>query len=128
MNSKIIAQLNSWRTDRNISKPLGPEVFEKAIEEEVDEYTEACRGKDANEQVDAIADISIFCLNELLNMGYNPELVIKKAIAHIVNRKQDPTQKADWEANGPSGKWKKSSSQDPETLYQPNYSVCKLGK
>ena len=123
MNNKITAQLSKWRSDRNMKEPLGPKEFEVAIESEVDEYTTAWRKEDTNEQIDAIADITIFCLGELLAMGYSPELVLKKTIAHISDRNQDPAQKLEWERNGPSGKWAKDSSKIQD---QPDYSVCKL--
>jgi hypothetical protein len=129
MNDKIKSQLRKWREERNIKLPLGADQnFERAIEEEVDEYTTAVRLNDTHGKIDAIVDIMVFCENELALEGYDSTLCLKQVMKHLNCREQDAEQKADWEKNGPSGKWKKSLKQDPETLYQPDYSVCKLAK
>jgi len=125
MNNKVTSQLRKWRSDRNMKEPLGPKEFEASIESEIDEYTAAWRKKDIDEQVDAIADITIFCLGELMAMGYSPELVLKKTISHISERQQDPKQKEEWDVKGPSGKWEKDASVKSN---MPNYSICKTGQ
>ena len=63
--------------------------------------------------------------------GYNLDLALKLTVKHISSRQQDPKQKARWEKQGGNikgEKWLKNKNQDPETIYQPDYSKCKLPK
>ena len=115
--------LSQWRKDRNITAPQG--TFVPMIKEELQEYLDASSEHD---QVDALADIMVFTANELALMGYDLDLVMKQVVKHISSRQQDPIQFAEWHVNGPNGKWKKDPSQDPSTLYEPDYTCCKLNK
>lgn len=114
--------LRVWRKVRNIGAPQGK--FVEMIEEELQEYKDATT---VEERIDAIADIIVFATNECEVEGYDVDLVMKQVVKHISARVQDPEQVVDWLNNGPSGKWRKNPNQDPSTLYEPNYSLCKLG-
>ena len=118
--------LTQWRKDRNITATQG--TFVPMIQEELQEYTDASLDSDEHGMVDALADIMVFTANELALMGYDLDLVMKQVVKHISSRQQDPAQAHIWDTHGPSGKWEKDSSQDPSTIYEPDYSVCKLNK
>jgi len=53
-----------------------------------------------------------------------PELALKQVARHISARCIDPAKKADWDA-GKLDKWPKDPNQDPATLYEPDYNVCR---
>jgi len=44
----------------------------------------------------------------------------------LVIHKQDPQQAIEWGNSGKSGKWQKDRNQPVDTIYQPNYNLCKL--
>lgn len=123
---KWVDSLRKWRADRNIVSPQG--VFVESITEELEEYNIAVAAHDEHETIDALADIMVITANEIALMGYDLDLVMKQVVKHISSRIQDPAQKADWSVNGPSGKWKKDPRQDPSTLIEPDYTVCKTKK
>ena len=114
--------LRLWRKLRNIKEPQGK--FVEMIEEELQEYKDATT---VEERIDAIADIMVFATNECELEGYDLDLVMKQVVKHISARTQDPQQVTDWLNNGPSGKWMKNPNQDPATLYEPNYALCRMG-
>ena len=116
--------LTQWRKSRN-SVPLVAD-FIPSIREELDEYSAALDASDEHEIVDALADIMVFTANEIALRGYDIDLVMKQVIKHISARQQSPSQAAEWNDYGPSGKWLKNPSQDPSTLYEPDYTVCRL--
>lgn len=99
------------------------------LSEELDEFTEANALSDEHEMVDALADIIVVAAGELTKLGYNPELVLKQTVKHILARKQDPKQAIEWAANNraPGEKWLKDKSQDPSTIYEANYNLCRTG-
>ena len=116
--------LTVWRKDRNILFPQG--TFVPMIQEELSEYLEASKDSDEHAMVDALADIMVFTANELALMGYDLDLVMKQVVKHINSRQQDPLQAISWRMEGPDGKWKKDPNQDPSTIYEPDYSLCRL--
>jgi len=102
------------------------EEFEEMIGEELNETLLAIQNDNIEETVDGLADIIVVCAGALTKLGYNPELVLKQTVKHIKSRLQDPKQKADWDLHDHNGeKWKKWKDQSYETLYKPNYGVCK---
>jgi hypothetical protein len=118
--------LKVWRRDRNIIAPQG--VYVASITEELEEYSDAVNASDEHGMVDAIADIIVLSANEIALMGYDIDLVMKQVVKHISARQQDPLQAISWRMEGPDGKWKKDPNQDPSTLYEPDYTVCRLSK
>lgn len=121
---KWIDSLKRWRSDRNMITPSGAII--SMLEEELTEYSDARDVSDEAEMVDAMADIIVLASNELALMGYDLDLVMKQCVKHISSRVQDPTQAEEWRMSSPSGKWLKDKSQDPSTIYQPDYTVCRL--
>lgn len=115
-----------WRRDRNIIKPQGS--YKPMIEEELQEYYVAYVNSEEHGMVDALADIMVFTANEIALMGYDLDLVVKQVVKHISSRQQDHLQQEDWIKNGPSGKWRKWADQDPSTIYEPDYTICRLSK
>jgi len=118
---KWVDGLRQWRKNRN-SVALGP-AFVPAIQEELQEYLDATTDHD---RIDAICDIIVFAVNELELEGYNIDLAMKQVVKHISSRIQDPIQAFEWLQLGPSGKWQKWKLQPAETLYEPDYTICRL--
>jgi NTP pyrophosphatase (non-canonical NTP hydrolase) len=118
--------LKIWRRDRNIVQPQG--VYVASISEELEEYTDAVNASDEHEMIDALADIMVLTANEIALIGYDIDLVMKQVVKHISARQQDPVQKEEWLKSGPAGKWLKDKEQDPSTLVEPDYTVCRLSK
>lgn len=139
----IYKLLAKWRKERNITKPnyytycsniieeLLEPLYEKEVIKEiqteiVDKYFIVDYNVDENKIVDTICDIKVFSINELGTMKYNGKKCVKETIKEISSRKQNPAQKEIWLKHGANGKWQKDKLQDKETLYQANYSKCKL--
>ena len=77
--------------------------------------------------VDSRCDKIVFAIDDLMKLGYNPELALLETHREINSRVQDPAQARLWEDQGvPTGKWQKWLGQDPTTLYKADYSQCKL--
>jgi predicted HAD superfamily Cof-like phosphohydrolase len=96
------------------------------LEEELTEYSDARDDSDEAGMVDALADSIVLASNELALMGYDVDLVMKQCVKHISARVQDPDQYLDWTVNGPSGKWQKWKDQPSDSIYEPDYTVCRL--
>jgi hypothetical protein len=120
---KWIDGLRQWRKNRN-SVAL-QDSFIPAIQEELQEYSDA---KTEHDKIDALADILVFTANEIELEGYNVDLVMKQVVKHISSRMQDHVQASEWLKNGPSGKWQKWQSQPSDSLYEPDYTICRLSK
>jgi len=121
---KWINRLKMWRKARGITVPSGKIVT--MLEEEIAEYSHARTIQDEHEMIDALADIIVLASNELALMGYDTDLVLKQTVKHISSRVQDPAQAALWKSGQVSEKWKKYADQNPDSIYLPNYSSCKL--
>jgi len=120
---KWVDGLRQWRKNRN-SVAL-QDSFIPAIQEELQEYSDA---KTEHDKIDALADILVFTANEIELEGYNVDLVMKQVVKHISSRMQDHAQASEWLKNGPSGKWQKWKSQPADSLYEPDYTICRLSK
>jgi hypothetical protein len=120
---KWVDGLRQWRKNRN-SVAL-QNSFIPAIQEELQEYSDA---KTEHDKIDALADILVFTANEIELEGYNVDLVMKQVVKHISSRMQDHVQASEWLKNGPSGKWQKWKSQPSDSLYEPDYTICRLSK
>jgi hypothetical protein len=120
---KWVDGLRQWRKNRN-SVAL-QDSFIPAIQEELQEYSDA---KTEHDKIDALADILVFTANEIELEGYNVDLVMKQVVKHISSRMQDHVQASEWLKNGPSGKWQKWQSQPSDSLYEPDYTICRLSK
>lgn len=69
--------------------------------------------------------IDSFCREQLIALGVVPDLAMKQVVKHISSRVIDPTKQADWDA-GLLSKWPKDPNQEPDTIYEPNYNLCRL--
>ena len=146
-NKNLTENLRDWREARNITKAdyltfvgnvleelLEPLYKKNAIEEKKQEilngYFFGCFSIEEQlnriDIIDAIQDIQVFCINETELMGYDNLKCNNEVFKHINCRKQDPTQKEEWQHFGANGKWKKWSKQSQDEIYQPNYESCKL--
>lgn len=100
----------------NINRNLS--VFNAAkeqyyIELELAEFNEATALGDEHEQVDAMADVMVFAAGAIHKMGYDPTEVLKETLKEINSRQG--------EIDPVTGKWEKSKTQDPATLYKAVY-------
>ena len=93
----VKSDLEIWRNDRGLVKPSNS--FVDFIDEELTEYVEA---ETEHGKIDAIADIMVFCLNELALEGYDSDHVMSEVVKEIMSRKgsMDPA----------TGKWIKVST------------------
>ena len=140
-----INNLEIWRQKRNIVKP-NTRVFVANIVEELLEviYTDKEQIKSCQKSimkeffpeelfknipehriVDSICDIKVFGCNELENMDYCTKIAMNETVKEVSSREQDPTQKQDWDLNGPNGKWQKNLNQNPTTLYTADFNKAK---
>ena len=120
---KWIDGLRTWRRERKIKTPSG--VFKDMILEELHEYSVAKHSNNTDGIIDAIADLMVLAVNEAELEGYNIDLVMKQVVKHISSRNQDQEQASrDWSDE----KWKKQADQNPDTIYQPDYTLCRLAK
>jgi hypothetical protein len=68
--------------------------------------------------VDAVCDLRVFGCGDLLKLKYDPEKCMAETIKEISSRK------GAWSTE--KGKWLKDPNQDPDTLYEADYSKCKV--
>jgi len=118
-----VLELKKWLRDRKITKPSGKYV--ENIEEELEEYFIAKTNMDESGRIDAIADIIVFSVNELMLEGYDVNKVMSEVVKEISSRKQDPQQKARWSLEpdlANKEKWQKDKSVKP---YTADFSKCK---
>lgn len=104
-----------------------PKAQEK-LQSEMDEFEEGFDKADTHEMIDALADIIVIAAGEMVKLGFNPELCLKQTVREISSREQDHQQALAW-SNGVrelGEKWLKNTQQAPHTLYQADYSTCKL--
>jgi hypothetical protein len=109
-----------------MTKPGG--AFISMMQEELQEYADALAAGDIHGIIDALADLEVLVTNEIELNGYNVDLVMKQVVKHISSRMQDHVQASEWLKNGPSGKWQKWQSQPSDSLYEPDYTICRLSK
>lgn len=78
--------------------------------------------------VNTLHDIIQVAAEGLLELKYQPTLVLKQIVKVISSRLQDPVQAAAWASGNrqPGEKWIKDKSQDPSTLYEVDFSTCKF--
>jgi len=97
------------------------------LSEELSEFTESHAKGDTLGMVDDLADIITAAVGQLTKLGFNPQLVLKQTVKHVHSRKIDPD-KAEAFKRGELLKWPKDPNQNPNTIYEPNYNLCKLNK
>ena len=78
--------------------------------------------------VNLLHDISLIAAEGLLELKYQPILVLKQVVREISSRQQDRAQAQAWASGNrqPGEKWKKMANQDPSTLYEADFSTCKF--
>lgn len=139
--------LRGWRKERNI-KSITRETYVKQIleellelygleKEQVKQNTKALydtwflhlesRKVSIDTLLDGSQDINVFSTNFIELLGYDQIKVSEQVFKEIDSREQDPKQKALWEnGQGLDQKWQKDKNQDKETLYEADFSNCKL--
>ena len=78
--------------------------------------------------VNLLHDISLIAAEGLLELKYQPILVLKQVVREISSRQQDRAQAQCWASGDrqPGDKWIKDKNQDPSTLYEADFSTCKF--
>lgn len=78
--------------------------------------------------VNLLHDISLIAAEGILELKYQPTLVLKQIVHEISSRQQDPIQAQAWATGNkqPGEKWKKFKDQDESTLYTADFSTCKI--
>lgn len=82
-------------------------------------------GDEPFEDLQALYGIVDLLTAELTSLGVVPDLAMKQALKHISARIIDPDKQADWDA-GKLNKWPKHPNQPADTLYEPDYNLCKV--
>lgn len=99
------------------------------LTERLDQFKEAVLITDNQTVVvNTLHDIIQVAAEGLLELKYQPTLVLKQIVKHIQSRLPDPIQAAAWASGNrqPGEKWVKDKSQDPSTLYEVDFSTCKF--
>ena len=78
--------------------------------------------------INLLHDIQLIAAEGLLEIKYQPILVLKQVVRTISSRLQDPIQAQAWASGNrqPGEKWKKMANQDPSTLHEADFSTCKF--
>lgn len=80
-----------------------------------------------DDDMDILLELSDRLQAELTGLGVVPDLAMKQVVKHISSRVIDPAKKADFES-GKLAKWPKMPDQDPDTIYQADYTLCRAKK
>ena len=111
------AGLRLWREKRNLKEPQ-TEAIVGMLREEIGELYDAIINKDEFEEINACADLIVLASNHIEQKGYDLDLIMKETVKEISSREG---------SIGEDGKWHKDKNQNPDTLYKPDYSTCKIG-
>lgn len=124
----VLQEIVVWNQRRNNVEFNGVNEL-KMLVEELEEFDQALGSLDTepdeHEQVDALFDLIVIAVGALHKKGYLPRAVVKEGMKEIGSRRQSPSQEAEWNDYGPSGKWQKDRNQDPATLYKADYSKAR---
>lgn len=83
------------------------------LEEELQEFKDACQNSSVPEQLNALCDLIVLSVGAIHKLGYSPTLALSETVREITSRVGA--------INEATGKWEKDKDQDPSTLYTPNY-------
>ena len=113
-----LEELARFQTDRELNKKLfNLDAVAKNIQEEVIELAVATVECNVDEQIDALADIAVFALGDIMKLGYNPEKVLLEVAKEINSR----------EGTFIDGKFQKDKSPEAQAKwYKADFSGCKL--
>lgn len=145
----LTKSLRGWRKERNI-KSITRETYVKQVLEELFELyglqkeqvktnTQALydtwflhlasREVSVDILLDGAEDNRTFSTNFIELLGYDEIKVSEEVFKEINSRKQDPKQKELWDkGQGLEQKWQKDQNQPKETLYEADFSNCKLNE
>lgn len=87
------------------------------LTEELQEFLVACSDEDEHEQVDALCDLIVVATGAIHKLGYDPRSALQETVKEISSRKGS--------LNEDSGKWEKDLNQNPDTLYEADYTNAK---
>jgi phosphoribosyl-ATP pyrophosphohydrolase len=115
----IFQRARTWAIDRRIAdQEPNRNAFIANIVEELGEYAEAMKQNDTEETVDAVADIMVFSLTELVKMGYDSEKVMDEVLKVVESRV------GKWDEV--NNKFQKDLSEEARlNWYTPDYNSCK---
>lgn len=120
MTDTIGELLIKWANERDISdqNPSRNGLCAN-ITEELGEWLKGHDENDVHEQVDALADMSTFCMAEMIKMGYHPDKVMQEAHKELSSRT------GEW--NDDIQKWKKYTTPEAKAKWiKADFTDCKL--
>lgn len=105
-----------FNIERNLVHYNGQAEYNMLLEE-LQEFLYANANNDEHEMVDALCDIIVVATGGLYKLGYDPKQALLETVKEITSRRGS--------FNSDVGKWCKDPNQDPDTLYQANYTNAK---
>ena len=114
-----IKKLKKWAKKRSIiDQDFDLNGFIKNIIEELNEIMEGDKNNDIHEIIDGLMDIPVFCLTDMMKLGYDPDKVYKETLKELKSRK------GKW--NPKTKKWEKFKDKKHKKLwYKADYTKCK---
>ena len=84
---EALKELKRFQTDRGLHrKQMLPSDLFRNIGEEIGEFTEAYEYWNEEGMVDALADICVFAMGDIMKLGYDPEKVFEEVGKEINSR------------------------------------------
>lgn len=113
-----LKELKRFQTDRGLHlKPFELKAYYNNTIEELQELADGVANDDINEQVDALADVAVFALGDIMKLGYDPEKVLLEVAKEINSRV----------GTFVDGKFQKDKSQEAQAnWYKADFSGCRL--
>ena len=115
-----LTEIRKWGLERSFEDQKSDRNgYVACITEELGEWLEACDNNDEHEKVDALADVIVFSLTELLKMGYHTDKVLLETAREINSRT------GEW--NEEAQKWQKYKTPAAKALWvKSDFTNCKL--
>lgn len=108
-------QIIEWNKERGRTTFNDDTEFDM-LDEELEEFTDACLNKNDHEIVDALCDMIVLATGAIFKLGYNPTIALSETVKEISSRVGS--------VNTITGKWEKEPNQDPATLYKADYTMA----
>jgi len=114
--SNPLSPIIRFNKERNLTE-FNAKAEYTMLAEELEEFGDASAYNDEFEQINALCDLIVVATGALWKLGYNPSKALDETTKEILARKGT--------INSYTGKWEKDKTQDPATLYKPDYISAK---
>lgn len=113
-------KLIDWSTERGIDKLESKRNdYIGNVVEELAEWQEGWNIDSEHEKIDALADIVVFSMTEMIKLGYHPDLVLLEVHREIASRTGAYSEE--------HGKWKKFTDEEAVSKwYKADFTDCKI--